>query len=52
MFMQSFETLKASPVTTQVSEYTLANGLRLVVVPDTRCTGGHTFRVVSRRFSR
>jgi zinc protease len=36
MFMQSFETLKASPVTTQVSEYTLGNGLRLVVVPDTR----------------
>jgi zinc protease len=36
MFTQTFETLRANPVTTNVSQYTLANGLQLVVVPDNR----------------
>ena len=36
MFTQSFETLKANPIATRVSEYKLANGLQLVVVPDNR----------------
>ena len=36
MFTQSFETLKASPIATRVSEFKLANGLQLVVVPDNR----------------
>jgi zinc protease len=36
LFLQSLETLKASPVATAVSEFELANGLHLVVVPDTR----------------
>ena len=29
MFAQSFETLRASPIATRVSEYKLANGLQL-----------------------
>ena len=36
MFTQSFESLKASPIATRVSEYKLANGLQLIVVPDNR----------------
>ncbi|MET0194440.1 MAG: insulinase family protein [Hyphomicrobiaceae bacterium] len=36
MFAQSFESLKASPIATRVSEYKLANGLQLIVVPDNR----------------
>jgi zinc protease len=36
LFLQSLEALKASPVATSVSEFQLANGLHLVVVPDTR----------------
>jgi len=36
MFAQSLATLKASPIATRVSEFTLANGLRVVVVPDHR----------------
>ena len=36
MFTQTFETLKASPVATRVSEFKLANGLQVVVVPDHR----------------
>jgi zinc protease len=36
MFTQSFETLRAAPAAARVSEFTLANGLRLVVVPDHR----------------
>jgi zinc protease len=36
MFAQSFETLKASPIATRVSDYKLANGLQVIVVPDNR----------------
>src|SRR5215475_7256621 len=36
MFAQSLATLKASPIASRVSEFTLANGLRVVVVPDHR----------------
>jgi len=36
MFAQSLTTLKASPIASRVSEFTLANGLRIVVVPDHR----------------
>jgi zinc protease len=36
MFAQSFATLNASPATSRVSEFRLANGLRVVVVPDHR----------------
>jgi zinc protease len=36
MFTQTFETLKASPIATRVSEFKLANGLQVVVVPDNR----------------
>jgi len=31
MFTQSFESLKASPIATRVSEYKLANGLQVIV---------------------
>jgi zinc protease len=36
MLMQSFNTLEASQLATQVSAFTLANGLEVVVVPDHR----------------
>jgi zinc protease len=36
MFSQSLETLQASPTGPQVSEFKLANGLQVVVVPDHR----------------
>jgi zinc protease len=36
MFTQSFETLKAAPSVNRVSEFTLANGMHFVVVPDNR----------------
>ena len=36
MFTQTIETLKASPVVNRVSEFKLANGLQVVVVPDHR----------------
>ena len=36
MFIQSFESLNASPAASQVSEFKLANGLQVVVVPDHR----------------
>ena len=36
MFAQSLATLEASPIASRVSEFTLANGLRVVVVPDHR----------------
>src|SRR5262245_62391092 len=36
MFAQSLTTLNASPIASRVSEFTLANGLRIVVVPDHR----------------
>jgi zinc protease len=36
MFAQSLATLTASPIASRVSEFTLSNGLRIVVVPDHR----------------
>ena len=36
MFAQSLETLKASPTVNRVSEFKLANGLQVIVVPDHR----------------
>jgi len=36
MFMQSLESLHASPAASRVSEFKLANGLQVVVVPDHR----------------
>jgi zinc protease len=36
MFAHSLATLNASPIASRVSEFTLANGLRVVVVPDHR----------------
>ena len=36
MFTQSFASLNAKPIATRVSEYKLANGLQLIVVPDNR----------------
>jgi zinc protease len=36
MFAQSLATLEAGPIASRVSEFTLANGLRVVVVPDHR----------------
>ena len=36
MFAQSIETLNASPAASRVSEFKLANGLQVVVVPDHR----------------
>jgi len=36
MFAQSLETLHASPAASRVSEFTLANGLQVIVVPDHR----------------
>ena len=36
MFIQSLETLKASPAGSRVAEFKLANGLQVVVVPDHR----------------
>ena len=36
MFTQTIETLKASPAVSRVSEFKLANGLQVVVVPDHR----------------
>jgi zinc protease len=36
MFMQSFQTLNASPAANRVSEFKLANGLQVLVVPDNR----------------
>ncbi|HZT49124.1 MAG TPA: pitrilysin family protein [Hyphomicrobiaceae bacterium] len=36
MFAQSLETLRASPAKSRVSEFKLANGLQVIVVPDHR----------------
>ena len=36
MFIQSFQSLNASPVSSRVGEFKLANGLQVVVVPDHR----------------
>ena len=36
MFTQTIETLKASPAVSRVSEFKLANGMQVVVVPDHR----------------
>jgi len=36
MFFQSLTALKASPIASRVSDFTLSNGLRVVVVPDHR----------------
>src|SRR3984893_3582055 len=36
MFTQTIQTLQASPVVNRVSEFKLANGLQVVVVPDHR----------------
>src|SRR6266850_5264538 len=36
MFAQTIQTLKASPAVSRVSEFKLANGLQVVVVPDHR----------------
>src|SRR3954454_24534591 len=36
MFTQTIQTLQASPVVNRVSEFKLANGLQVVVVPDNR----------------
>src|SRR6202049_5259693 len=36
MFTQTIQTLQASPAVSRVSEFKLANGLQVVVVPDHR----------------
>src|ERR1043166_6978473 len=36
MFTQTIQTLQASPVVNRVSEFKIANGLQVVVVPDHR----------------
>ena len=36
MFIQSFQSLNASPASSRVGEFKLGNGLQVVVVPDHR----------------
>ena len=36
MFTQTIHTLKASPAVNRVSEFKLANGMQVVVIPDHR----------------